>query len=88
MYFQGDRVRYIGRRFAKELSGKGKVGEVCAQVQNQKGAYVVDFGDDSYVMPEGSLERYRPTAAELKEGKAEPVIETRRRKRASSEDEE
>jgi hypothetical protein len=87
MYMQGDKVRYAGRKFARELSGKGKVGEVVAHVQNQPGAYVVDFGDDSYVMGERSLERWRPTAAELKEGKTEPTVEVRRRKRSSDEEE-
>lgn len=84
---QGDRVRYRGNKFARELSGKGKVGEVVAHVQNQKGAYVVDFGDDAYVMGEHSLERWKPTAAELKEGKTEPVVETRRRKRPTEDEE-
>jgi len=87
MYMQGDKVRYSGQKFARELSGKGKVGEVVAHVQNQPGAYVVDFGDDSYVMGERSLTHWRPTAAELKEGKTEPVVETRRRKRPSEDEE-
>ena len=85
---QGDQVRYTGRKFARELSGKGKIGEVCSRVSNEEGAVVVDFGDDSYVLSVSSLEKWRPSAQELKEGKAEPVIETRRRRRVAEEDEE
>lgn len=86
MYMPFDKVRYTGRRYASILSGKGKIGDVCAQVQNQPGVYVVDFGDESFVLPERSLERWYPTAQEIKEGKGEPLVETRRRRR--SEDEE
>lgn len=85
-FMPGDKVRYVGRKFARDLSGKGKIGEVCAAVQGESNKLVVDFGDDSYVMSEASLEKWRPSAQELKEGKTEPTVEVRRKRK--SEDEE
>jgi hypothetical protein len=98
MYFQGDKVRYTGAKFARELSGKGKIGEVCARVAGQEGAVVVNFGDDDYVVSERSLEPYRPSAKDLMEAetpeqetpkkKKHETVVVKRRKRAAASDEE
>lgn len=59
MFMQGDFVRYVGRKFNL------KTGEIVAKIQNQEGVFVVEFGDDSYVMPESSLAKWTPTPAQL-----------------------
>jgi len=88
-FFQDDQVRYVGQRFAQEFRAKKVgIGIVIAKVGAQDNAYVCEFGDDSYVMPETSLMKFVPTEKELKEAdenKTEVVV--RRRKR-TSEDEE
>jgi hypothetical protein len=86
-FFQDDQVRYVGQRFAQELRAK-KVGIVIAKVGAQDNAYVCEFGDDSYIMPETSLVKFVPTEKELKEAaenKTEVVV---RRSRRTLEDEE
>jgi hypothetical protein len=94
-FYQGDKVRYVGQRFAQELHKKKITsGEVCAQVQNQEGAYVVEFGDDSYVMGERSLIPWRPSAKELAEAAAKEtggkeaveVVVTKKRRRIVGEE--
>lgn len=79
MFFQGDKVRYVGRRYAQEFNKtQARNGEVCTRVEGSLSTYVVEFGDDAYVMPESSLELYRPSAKDLKEDK-EPVVVKKRR---------
>ena len=88
MYFQGDKVRYVGQRHAHEFSKKKIThGEVCARVQNQDGAYVVEFGDDSYVMSEHSLSPWRPSAKEIADAAKEEVLVTKKRRRVVEEEE-
>lgn len=87
MFMQGDRVRYIGAKFAGEMKNTFRGGEICSRILNQPGMYVVDFGDDSYVMPASSLEIFVPTKKELEQAaKAETEVTKRRKKQ--SEDEE
>ncbi|CAB4196718.1 hypothetical protein UFOVP1290_238 [uncultured Caudovirales phage] len=89
-FFQDDQVRYVGTQHAQEFRAKKVgVGIVIAKVGAQDNAYVCEFGDDAYVMPETSLMKFVPTEKELKEAsenQAEVVV-TRRRKRTSDEDE-
>src|ERR1041385_1122846 len=55
---QGDKVNYIGPKFASELSGR--LGTVDGFVQNSDSEVVVSFGtDDSYVMNEKHLSRFQ-----------------------------
>lgn len=49
-FSQGDKVTYIGSKYAAELSGS--VGVVDGHVQNADGEIVVSFGTHSYVMDE------------------------------------
>jgi len=56
----GDKVTYIGSRFAQKLSGS--LGIVDAHVQRSDDVppgVVVTFGDDSYIMAEGHLTRFQ-----------------------------
>ena len=54
MYMPGDKVKYVGRT----LNVSSKVGEVIAKVVNEPNAFIVEFGDDSYVVSLDSLARH------------------------------
>jgi len=56
MYFMGDKVSYIGSKF-KNL----KMGTIISRVQNQTQTFVVDFGEDAYVIHEKLLTKYDPS---------------------------
>lgn len=84
MFMQGDRVRYVGSKLNADV--RKSFGEVCSRVLNQKNVYVVDFGDDSYIMPESSLAPYVATAKELEQAAKSEAMVTKRRR--ASEDEE
>jgi hypothetical protein len=47
---QGDSVKYVGEKLAKELNGK--VGYICGRVGKTETGVVVDFGDGAYIMDE------------------------------------
>jgi hypothetical protein len=47
-FLLGDHVRYCGNKFYNELNSK--VGIVVGYIQNNSKGYVVEFGDDSYVV--------------------------------------
>lgn len=48
----GDKVKYIGKKFASELGNK--IGEINSKISGSDNVYVVDFGEDNgYVMQEG-----------------------------------
>ena len=67
MFMPFDIVNYRGTKF-KDL--KSKLGEVIARVK-ESGAYIVDFGQEqAYILSENSLERWRPSPKDVKEGKA------------------
>jgi hypothetical protein len=83
MFMQGDTVRYVGRR---ALKNESKRGEVLAPMGNEPGVYVVEFGDDAYVMPEASLAKYVPSVQELEAAVKEPEVVQKKRRR-SPEDE-
>lgn len=90
----GDKVTYIGSKYAQKLSGS--VGVVDAHVQNSESTVVVTFGDDSYVMDEYKhLTRFqgrlKDPSPEGEREKPKDVEVTRRRgssKRRSAEDSE
>jgi hypothetical protein len=90
MYNQGDKVRYVGQRFAQEFGKKAfRSGEVVAQVQNERGVYVVEFGEDSYVMKDSSLIPFVPSKKDLEAASKEAeVIVNKKRRRGSDEDSE
>ena len=78
MFMQGDVVRYVGRRALKNDS---KRGEVLAPMGNEPGVYVVEFGDEAYVMPEASLTRYVASLQDVEQAaKATEVVQKKRRK--------
>jgi|GEM_PF-2773489 len=78
-YFPGDKVTYRGTRF-NDL--RNRLGEVCSQVRNSLDTYVVDFGDDSYVLRSESLSRYKPS----KEPGAKELEVQVRRKRSNDDE--
>jgi hypothetical protein len=90
IYQEGDLVYYCGQKFKQELTGKeGKpqTGIVHARVVNQPGHWVIEFPDtkqnDSYIMSEKVLTKFRPAKTEQKyDG---PEVQ-KRRKRASEDD--
>jgi hypothetical protein len=47
---QGDKVTYMGKKFASDL--QGKLGEVVGRLANCSNGVVVDFGGDAYVLDE------------------------------------
>lgn len=55
-----DKVTYVGNRFSKELGGK--MGWIIAPVNNEDHKYVVEFGDDAYVVNESSLTHFKATS--------------------------
>lgn len=77
MFQQGDLVNYVGEKFASEI--RSKLGEVVARVKNEPGAYVVDFGDDAYIVGERSLTRFKAS------NKSEPMPKVQRRRRDDEE---
>lgn len=83
MFMQGDVVRYVGRRALKNDS---KRGEVLAPMGNEPGVYVVEFGDEAYVMPEASLTRYVASLQDVEQAaKATEVVQKKRRKHSDEE---
>lgn len=80
---QSDLVRYIGNKPSLKKSNVKK-GEVLAQMGNEPGVYVVEFGDDAYVVREDELTRYVATAQDLDQAKVAEVVQKKRRR---SEDE-
>jgi hypothetical protein len=75
-----DRVVYTGQKFAKDLSGK--IGFVVGPVDKDPGVWVVDFPEDSYIMSERLLEKYR---APVKDDGA-PEVHTRRKRKLHDEE--
>ena len=78
MYMPGDRVKYVGNSTFTDDSGHatnltGKVGEVIAKISGEDFGFVVEFGDDSYVMDGRNLKRHYFAPG------AEPVAPKRRR---------
>lgn len=83
-YMPGDRVRYLGSKLTAHFNEKKvKRGEVVARVKNVDDEYVVEFGEDSYVMNEKHLAPWQASKQELHE--AETLDVMRRRKRDEDE---
>jgi len=59
MFRPGDRVKYVGQRFRKQL--EEEIGTVHSQIQGKPHVLVVDYqyqeGIDSYLLPETCLLR-------------------------------
>jgi hypothetical protein len=80
MFFQGDKVSYVGEKFRSDLAGK--MGEICAPVVNQPDVFVVDFGSDDYIISAKSLTRFQGHLKVEDDKKSkEPRVEQRRRTR-------
>lgn len=54
MFMRFDTVRYTGQKLTGEIGNK--IGEVVQRIPT--GGYVVDFGNDSYVIADGNLARH------------------------------
>lgn len=86
VFMVGDRVSYVGTRF--KLAGK--TGIIEARVQNQDNTFVVDFGDDAFVMSGSLLTRYNPSQAKEKQSPKhqkpdnEPMIKEEKPKETKS----
>lgn len=62
MFMRFDAVRYTGQKLSGEIGNK--IGEVVQRIPT--GGYVVDFGNDSYVIADGNLARHSFTDSEKK----------------------
>jgi hypothetical protein len=74
MFMPGDRVQHVGAR--SEL--RGRYGFVVSRVLNDTTEYVVEFGDDSYVVSVNQLVRAKYTQKD-EEKQREVEIQRRRR---------
>lgn len=84
---QGDKVSYIGRKYAQDLSGS--LGIVEATVGNDDSGLVVSFGGDSYIMRERNLARFQGKVKDPSEDASAPKdVEITRRKGKSKRSEE
>lgn len=79
MFMPGDLVKYVGKKFSRELNTK--VGQVCARVDKSPDSVVVEFGDDSYIMHHRNLAKHVPSPSSK-----EPEVQVRRRRRDDDED--
>jgi len=79
MFLPGDKVKYVGQKLRQELGTKR--GEVVCEIRNDRGAVVVDFGDDTYICRAASLTKFTPSPTEEKE-----VEIVRKHKKFNSED--
>lgn len=55
MFMPGDKVKYIGRSLFSDLGSK--TGEVISKVSGEENAFVVEFGDDAFLVSGASLSR-------------------------------
>ena len=60
LFMPGDKVKYYGNKFKTELGTK--VGLVVSCVKNEPDAFVIDFGDDVYILSVNSLQRVSANA--------------------------
>ncbi len=63
VFMPDDKVVYVGKTLASEIGAKQ--GWVIAPVRNEQGAYVVEFGDESFVVSAASLAKYNPAGANV-----------------------
>lgn len=85
MFMQGDIVRYTGNKPSIKKNENGR-GEVLAQMGNENGVYVVEFGDNAYVLPESSLTKYVATAQDSEQAKRAAEVVQKKRKRHNDEE--
>ena len=86
IFMPGDRVSYVGEKL-KELRGARNL-HVVAGVGGSDTALVVENGEDAFIVSRLNLTHYRPSPKDEKEEKKGPVVEKRRTKKYSSDDEE
>jgi hypothetical protein len=81
-FYNGDKVSYCGKKYAKELAGQ--LGEVIAHVQNAENEVVVAFDKDDYILDEvHSITKFQ---GHLKEEK-DLHVEKRSRRKPTPEEE-
>lgn len=85
MYMAGDQIRYNGNKFSNDIKKNGAFkGEVITSIDGEPGVYVVEFGDDAYVMRDTCFTKWEPSQLEEKE----PVEYNKKRLRRLDADEE
>jgi len=62
MFLPGDKVKYVGTGTFRDERGTnlgiaGKRGEVIAKIAGEPNGFVVEFGDDSYIINGSNLAR-------------------------------
>jgi hypothetical protein len=62
MFLPGDKVKYVGSTSLRDnkaniLSVSGKIGEVVAKVTGEPNGFVVEFGDDAFILNGDNLAR-------------------------------
>lgn len=72
IFMPGDRVKYVGS--SANLGISGKIGEVICGIKGEPSGFVVEFGDDSYVIDGRNLARHYFTPG------TEPTNNGRRRR--------
>lgn len=86
IFMPGDRVSYVGEKL-KELRGARNL-HIVAGVAGSDTAMVVENGEDAFIVSRYNLAPYRPSPKDEKDEKKGPVVEKRRTKKYTSEDEE
>lgn len=62
MFLPGDKVKYVGPVAFRDEKGNnlsiaGKIGEVVAKIAKEPNGFVVEFGDEAYVVDGNNLRR-------------------------------
>lgn len=78
-----DQVSYSGEKYRSEL--RGKLGIISGRVDRSETSYVVDFGEDVYVLHESLMSPFQAINREEKT-KAEQEIYLRRRPKKDEEE--
>lgn len=79
MFMQGDIVRYTGNKPSIKKSDNGR-GEVLAPMGNEPGVYVVEFGDNAYVVGGDSLTKYVATLQDAEQAARATEVQKKRRR--------
>jgi hypothetical protein len=77
-----DKVNYVGEKFRGDL--KNRIGVIAARVQLTQDSYVVDYGEDAFVLPGQVLTHWRAANSD-EASKADNDIYRRRRNKKEDE---
>lgn len=77
LFMPGDRVKYVGSKTFVDgnstITLNSKIGEVVCKIKGDSDAFVVEFGDDAFVLRGENLRRHYFAPG------TEPVQQSRRR---------